>query len=532
MFFSPFEQTGDPTFSIVPYIPIILFFVMLYSYVMRKKWSLVMSVVSLSVSNFLMVALVFLDIGLDTAWFGRPTLMQEAALIAVGLWLFLIFSMVMGSIFNANFHSKNEQSNAKALWLKINQTPTEQDNTLFRMGCAIAAVVMGVSLFMPMFSVNVSLGAEELSARFTIIGLANILDELLPVRFSDLVIFPIIMGMILIGFYIIVLFCISFMKSKLVKTVMGLQLAISIAICVFVARAAVNGALNQIEEALATGSTFIDGLGIPQLLFGSIGGGFGSLFRLEFGVWMLLGSLAAYILFASCHFSSVKMPGFAPMRQQVVKIRCLACGNLVDEAFSFCNICGQAIRSIMPNPAPAAHGMEQQQAGWTDYEHENHYEQVDVYQESYQGQERRRQNPEPYYGTERRMHESEFHQRRERRRANPEPYRGTERRMHESEFHQRRERRRVNPEPFHGTEKRRAPPEPHYAQDRRRQSPEPYHGQERRTPRSERRQASTPQSRGINPIINACLKCGTTFLEGMRYCDVCGASRRRKTIET
>ena len=496
MFLSPFEQHGNPTFSIVPYIPIILYFVTLYSYVMRKKWSLVMSVVSLSVANFLMVALVFLDLGMHAAWFARPTAVQLAASMAVGYWLFLIFGLVMGSIFNANFHSKNDESNARALGLKINQTPTEQDNTLFRTGCAIAAAVMGVSLFMPMFSVNVSLGAEELSARFTIIGLANILDELLPARFSDVVVFPIFTGMILIGFYIVVLFCVSFMKSKLVKTVMGLQLAISIAICVFVARAAVNGALNQIEEALATGSTFIDGLGIPQLLFGSIGGVFGSLFRLEFGVWMLLGSLAAYILFASCHFSTVKMPGFAPLKLQVVKIRCLACGNLIDEAYSFCNMCGQAVRSAMPNPAPAAQGIGQQQAVWANYEHENHHEQIADYQRGYQGQERRRQNPEPYQGAE-------------RRRANPESYQGAE-------------RRRANPEPYQGAERRRANPEPYQGTERRRANPEPYHGQERRRVRSDR----------IHPSTNACVKCGTTFLEDMRFCNVCGTSRRRRTAET
>ena len=572
--------------SFLVFLAFSLYLATLVCFITNKGSSVVMSVITLAFFNFLAVAIPFfilgapaqrtlapgmLGFGYFDAWGGWGFGAEEVAYMAYLFVILLIPALVFGSIGNASYHTKVEDRRAKALWMKINYEPTERDNSLFKVGCAISAIVLGASLFMPMFSINVSLGFVELSERFTIIGLITVLDELpLPSAAIEFAIIPVLIGAILILFYAIVLFFISFSNSKLMKTVMGLQLAISIVICVFVARAALNHALSELERSLVTGLPIIDGLGIPQLIFGSIGGIFGSLFRLEYGVWMLLGSLAAYILFASCHFSRIKMPGFVPVRQQVVKIRCLSCGNLIDEVDLFCNICGQPVRNPVPSPAPVPHVRPpQQQAEWTNYEDERDIEVMDEYEESYEGQDMRMHRPDPYQdqdmtvhpsypyqGQERRRPNPEPYQGQERRRPNPEPYQGQERRRAIPATYQAQERRRQNPEPYHEQEMRRRNPDPYQEQEMRRRNPEPYQaqerkrrnpdpyqaqearrqnydsyqGQERRRPNPEPYQGQ--ERRRINPLLRACAKCGSKFVEGLRFCNVCGASRRKRAVET
>lgn len=321
-----------------------LYIVTFISFMQRKSWSLLMSVVSISFLNFSLMHYVYRSV------FGGFILEARDALYAMaGATAFLLIVLLFSSIYNAKKLSLMKDDNARVLWIKTNETPSERDNTLFRAGCAIASLVMAVSLAMPLFSIDI----WGRSRSFSLMDVGNameLLDSYFPRNIMVSGVFAIFaIALALLILYIFILFCASFSKSKAVKTTLGITVAISILSTVLGARAALINAI----EGLVHG-TLMGGWGIGGFITNSMSGLFTSIFSLDIGIWVMIGALVAYILFASCQFSRIKKPSLSTIQAitptvQMVKVRCNDCGHLNDDNMPFCNKCGVKLINTPPS---------------------------------------------------------------------------------------------------------------------------------------------------------------------------------------
>jgi hypothetical protein len=165
---------------------------------------------------------------------------------------------------------------------------------LFKAGCAIAAVVMGVSLFLPYFSINLS---DYYSRSFSLISIIIEFYEGSRGFFGFLVMsigrrwtlldqlgFGTLAATFLLAFNILVLFFVSFSNNKATKVTLGIASAISMASVIFGTRAIL---LREIQNAF-TGNAFFDSFGIAGVIARSVGSIFDSIFKFEVGIWVLL----------------------------------------------------------------------------------------------------------------------------------------------------------------------------------------------------------------------------------------------------
>ena len=322
--------------------------VTLISYIHKKSWSLAISVINLSLLN--LFAIYRLHLNLPTMFsrhmatrLGHQTLSPSVDSIW-SVYLLIVFLSLSAAILNAMLLTNAKDTENKAFWMKINATPTERDNTLFKMGCTISAIVMGACLFMPFFSIDLHFFSHSFSF-FDVTTADATLRDMFGIRPGDIqpMLSPALLAFGLLVVYILALLGISRYNSKAVKTTIGITAAISIAALVYGAQTIFFNAI----ESILMGIPYADSLGLVGFITNSIGNIFTSIVRLEIGVWVLLGSLAAYILFASCQLSRIGKPKTAhlpfPQATQVIKVRCIECGNTNDENATFCNGCGKPL---------------------------------------------------------------------------------------------------------------------------------------------------------------------------------------------
>ena len=326
-----------------------LYGVTLFSYFWKKSWSLIMSVANLIFLNLLSMYLVTFSSAFHV----------DREFIFLSLTCTLLCAL-FAAIFNAKALTNAKDAKDKAFWMKINASPTKQDNTLFKVGCAISALAMGASLFAPFFSVNI----WEFSYRFSLVDLVEISQDSILRQYGHMsainrMLEPLWYALILLVSYIFILLCVSISNSKAVKTTIGITMAISMVALVFGAQTIAFNAIESIIGGNAVSSQlgFINS--VPRIDFGdfimsSVSNMFTTIFRLEIGVWLLIGSLVAYITFASCQFSRFKRPGLVLgqlSQPPLIKVRCAECGGINEEDAAFCSRCGTPMTKEKPKAA-------------------------------------------------------------------------------------------------------------------------------------------------------------------------------------
>ena len=340
--YSYIAESDETTALVVLGLSLILYIITLASYIQGKSWSLVISVINLTFLN------------LSTLYHLYLSLQARGAGLDVNIWLgvtylLIVYVSTLATIDSIACLSKVADEERKVFWLKLNAIPTERDNTLFKLGCAVASIVMGMSLTMPFFSVNIHHFSANISFFDVFRGLSAF-QNFMSIRLADDVAGIMLFPLVMLIFHIIVLFIVSFAKSKAVKTTIGITTAISIAAIVFGTQTVLFNSL----ESLVGNIPFAERLGLVGFITNSIGNVFTSIFRLEIGVWVLLGSLAMYIIFASCQLSNIRKPAIPtgqlsfPQATQVIKVRCIECGSITDENSAFCNSCGMQMAKEKP----------------------------------------------------------------------------------------------------------------------------------------------------------------------------------------
>jgi len=326
---------NESTALMIIALGLVLHIITLVSYVSGKNWSLIMSIVNLSFLNLATVYQMYLSLQ-----FRGWTVVSNVELGL--LYLFMVYVSLIAAIDNAMCLSNAKVIRDKVFWMSINKVPNERDNSLFRVGCAVASVVMGLSLSMPFFSINI----QNISASYSFINVISGVEELWGGNVGDVTV-PLVGALILLVLYIVVLFFASFAKSKAIKTTLGITVAISIIFLVFGTQTLFFDTIEGFFAPMR--SPLTDSLGLVELIANSIGNIFTSIVRLEIGAWVLIGALAAYIIFASCQFSRIRKPEIGqlsfPQATQVVKVRCIECDSINDENAAFCNACGSPMRS-------------------------------------------------------------------------------------------------------------------------------------------------------------------------------------------
>lgn len=316
-----FFNFNEPPSSVI-ILGALLYIITFVSFISRRNWSIIMSIITI----------VFLNSSILYQMYVLPVDVS----IPYMIWLFML---LVASSINADYLSKMKDDKNKVLWMKINQNPTKRDNTLFKTGCAIAAVAMGLSLTLPFFSINIGWGSESFSIIDASDTLRGIFQSIGVERFENLT--NVALGLLV--FYIAVLFLLSFSNSKAKKVMMGITVALSIYTIVFGTQAIIRSA---IEDVFSFGQPQIDNFGMAGFITNSIFGVFGSIFRLEFGVIVLVCALVAYILFASCQFGKIGRPKLAfpnGLGTPAIKVRCGECNALNDDNAAFCSGCGKPL---------------------------------------------------------------------------------------------------------------------------------------------------------------------------------------------